>query len=134
MELLCFQQVFGNLSLNYTKSMRWTPSNIVSGMQSLMSKSSGKDAHISMEAMADIRRAMLDELTLCDYQISPLVQSRVSDADDIQDLWYLRGDLMAVIAATDGELAAKRKIAHISTMFKGLLPRGLSSRPSPLGE
>jgi hypothetical protein len=134
LELLCSQQVFDNLYQNYQKNMRWTTSNIVSGMQSLMSKSSAHETHDSKEAMADIRRAMLDELTLCDYQVSPLVQSRVSDAADIQDLWYLRGDLMAVIAASDGELAAKRKIAHISNMFKGLLPRGLSSRPSPLGE
>lgn len=114
--------------------MRWTTSNIVSGMQSLLSKSSGQESQNAIEALADIRQAMLDELAICAYRINPVVQTRVSDAADIQDLWYLRGDLMAAIAATDGEAAAKRKMAHISNMFRGQLPRGLSSRPSPLGD
>ncbi|MBI3229934.1 MAG: hypothetical protein HYZ45_07070 [Burkholderiales bacterium] len=103
-------------------------------MQTLLSKNSGVDGRQSVEALADIRRAMLDELAICAYRVNPTVEMSVTGATDIQDLWYLRGDLMAAIAATDGEAAAKRKMAHISTMFKGLLPRGLSSRPSPLGD
>lgn len=114
--------------------MRWTTSNIVSGMQSLLSKSAGQENQNAMEALADIRQAMLDELAVCAYRINPMVRMRVSGATDIQDLWYLRGDLMAAIAATEGEAVAKRKMAYISNMFTGLLPRGLSSRPSPLGE
>lgn len=114
--------------------MRWTTSNIVSGMQSLLSKGSEQDSQNTVEALADIRQAMLDELTICAYRINPVVQMRVSNAADIQDLWYLRGDLMAAIAANDGEVAAKRKMTNISNMFRGLLPRGLSSRPSPLGD
>ena len=114
--------------------MRWTTSNLVSGMQSLLSKGSDQDSQESQSGLDDIRQAMLDELAIRAYQIHPAVQMRFSKASDIQDLWYLRGDLMAVIAATDGEATAKLKMAHISNMFKGLLPRGLSSRPSPLGE
>jgi hypothetical protein len=114
--------------------MRWTTSNIVSGMQSLLSKSPCQEGHNAMEALADIRQAMLDELTICAHRINPAIHMRVNGAVDIQDLWYLRGDLMAAIAEADGEAAAKRKMAHISTMFKGLLPRGLASRPSPLND
>lgn len=114
--------------------MRWTTSNIVSGMQALLSKGSGQESQNALEALADIRQAMLDELTICAHRINPAIQMRVHGAADIQDLWYLRGDLMAAIAETDGEAAAKRKMAHISNMFKGLLPRGLASRPSPLND
>jgi hypothetical protein len=39
---------------------------------------------------------------------------------------------MAVLAAMHGETIARKKMAFISGKFKGLLPRGLSSRPSPL--
>ena len=115
--------------------MRWTTLNIVSGMQSLLSKGVDQDtSDLSSDALEDIRQAMLDELAIRAYQTYPAVQMRVSGASDIQDLWYLRGDLMAAIAAREGEAAAKLKMAHISNMFKGLLPRGLSSRHSPLGE
>ncbi|OYU43792.1 MAG: hypothetical protein CFE44_16445 [Burkholderiales bacterium PBB4] len=63
-----------------------------------------------------------------------MVQLRVSYANDIQDLWYIRGELMTILADLYGEAKAKAKILQISDMFKGLLPSGLSSRPSPLGE
>ena len=103
-------------------------------MQALLSKGSEQHSRESDEAFEDIRRAMLDELAICAYRVNPILQMRVTDASDVQDLWYLRGDLMAAIAANEGEVAAKRKVSHISNMFRGLLPKGLSSRPSPLGD
>jgi hypothetical protein len=114
--------------------MRWKASNLVSGMHALLSKHSESESLRTIEALDDIRQAMLDELRTQTTQNHPLVQMRVNDASDIQDLWYLRGDLMAAIAASDGEAAARQKLAHISEMFRGLVPRGLSSRPSPLGD
>ena len=112
--------------------MRWTTSHIVSGMQALLSKCSSHETPSATEALADIRQAMLDELAICAHRITPVVRMRVSQAADLQDLWYLRGDIMAAIAATEGEAVARRKMEHISNMFRGQLPRGLSSRPSPL--
>jgi hypothetical protein len=47
-------------------------------------------------------------------------------------LWYLRGDLMAALAAMHGEVAARQRIAAITAMFHGLVPESLNSRPSPL--
>ena len=103
-------------------------------MQALLSKSSGPANRESDEALEDIRQAMLDELAICAYRTNPVLKMRVTEACDLQDLWYLRGDLMAAIAASEGEVTAKRKVSHISNMFRGLLPKGLSSRPSPLGD
>ena len=81
----------------------------------------------------DIKSAMLAALGDTGAEKYPVVQLKVSCANDIEDLWYLRGDLMAVLSAFSGEVAARRQINEISSMFKGMLPRGLISRPSPLG-
>lgn len=76
---------------------------------------------------------MLDAIGPSGASKFPVVQLRVSYANDIQDLWYLRGDLMAILANLYGEALARVQLTQISEMFKGLLPSGLSSRPSPLG-
>ena len=55
-------------------------------------------------------------------------------ADSIESLWFMRGELMAVLAAAHGEAAALELIATVSEMFEDLLPSGLRSRPSPLGK
>jgi hypothetical protein len=51
---------------------------------------------------------------------------------ELEDLWYLRGDLMAVLAGMYGELAARQKLESITKMFEYMLVPGLRSRPSPL--
>ena len=43
-----------------------------------------------------------------------------------------RKDVMAALAATQGEASARKKVQQITEMFHGLLPGSLSSRPSPL--
>ncbi len=109
--------------------MRWTPSNL---MNSLLKSSVGTEARLPARTLNDIRHAMLDILGERGAQAYPVVQLRVTYADDVQDLWYLRGDVMAAIAALDGEAAARKQLADINAMFEGLLPRGLSARSSPL--
>lgn len=74
---------------------------------------------------------MLDSLT--DLEENPQVlrvQARVLYATDVQALWYLRADLMNILADLNGELAAKARLVHITTMFNGLLPAAQKSRPS----
>lgn len=102
-------------------------------MQSLLGGSSGQQACRSHLAMDQIRQAMLESMGDPVTEAYPVVRLRVSYANDLQDLWYLRGDVMAAIAAMHGEAIARSKLTQISDLFKGLLPPGLSSRPSPLG-
>ena len=83
-------------------------------------------------SITEIREAMLSALGERGAQAYPVIQLRVTYAGDVQDLWYLRGDVMAAVADLDGELEARRALTSISTMFSGLLPRGLTSRLSPL--
>lgn len=80
----------------------------------------------------DIREAMLALMGETGAREFANVTRRVRYANDIQGLWYLRGDVLAALAATQGEAAARQKIQKITRMFDGLLPGSLSSRPSPL--
>lgn len=80
----------------------------------------------------DIREAMLALLGQAGTKQFANVTRRVRYANDIQALWYLRGDVLAALAATQGEMAAREKIQQITRMFDGLLPGSLTSRPSPL--
>lgn len=84
------------------------------------------------DQLEDIRQFMLDELGEFGEKNYPQIIRRVRYAQDAQDLWYTRGTVMAVLAAVHGETIAREKIDRISNQFKGLLPRGLSSRPSYL--
>jgi hypothetical protein len=57
---------------------------------------------------------------------------RIRYAVDVHALWYLRGDLMALLAGRHGEQVARERIEMLTEMFEEFLPQGLKSRPSPL--
>ena len=86
------------------------------------------------DAIGDIQEAMLDALGQAGTKGFPAVARRIMYAPDLQALWYLRGDLMAALAALHGEASARHIIEDISGQFHGLLPRGMATRPSPLGK
>ncbi len=83
-------------------------------------------------ALEDIREAMLDGLEVKGAATASKLELKVTYASDLNDLWYLRGDVMAAIAAVDGEAVARHKLDQISSMFKGLLPKSLTARNSNL--
>ena len=113
--------------------MRWNPSYLKAGVDNLIGCFSIPKKNATTASLESIRQAMLDAIGPSGASKFPVVQLRVSYANDVEDLWYLRGDLMASIANLDGEATARARLAQISEMFRGLLPNGLSSRPSPLG-
>ena len=86
------------------------------------------------DATAEIQEAMQAALTPAGAKQFPGLLRRMQYAPDLQGLWYLRGDLMAAIASLHGEQHAREVIKDISAEFDGLLPGGLSTRPSPLGD
>jgi hypothetical protein len=112
--------------------MRWTPSNWITGVQSLLTALPSENQERDAAAQESIRQAMLDCLGEPAVAAHPVVALRVAHANDLQDLWYLRGDLMGALASQHGEAVARRKLGQISDMFKGHVPKGLASRPSPL--
>jgi hypothetical protein len=111
--------------------MRWLKPTLRS-VYGLLGNPPAPTESILEDGTEDIREAMLAALGENGSRHFPQITRRIRYAADIQSLWYLRGDLMGALAAMHGEKAARQKIASISAQFQGLLPGGLSSRPSPL--
>lgn len=86
------------------------------------------------DSIEDIQESMLHALGPNGPRNFPSLNRRIHYAQDLQALWYLRGELMAALASLHGEAQARSTIKDISQQFEGLLPRGLSTRPSPLGD
>lgn len=85
--------------------------------------------------MKDIRQAMLDCLAgLSESHDLARVWARVLYAGDIQALWYLRAEVMTLLAGRRGEFSAHSQLARITPMFDGLLPSAQKSRPNRLGQ
>lgn len=112
--------------------MRWSGTHLVSGMQSLLSGISYFKTNSN--SLEDIRQVIMDEIDYQTFGRNQSLKQMIRSATDLQTLWYMRGDVMAAIAINEGEAIAKRKMAYISNQFKGLLPKGLTTRPSPLGD
>jgi len=87
-------------------------------------------SQIGIDEIRDSMLALLEDVA-DDKRLRTLTR-RISYAMDAQALWYLRGDLMAVLAGRYGEAAAREQLDAITRMFQDILPRGLKSRPSPL--
>ncbi len=112
--------------------MRWLKPNLRSSIYGLLGNPVGPSESMLERGMEDIRESMLTQLGEAGFKQFAQTTRRIRYASDVQALWYLRGDLMAALAAMHGELAARENIASITSMFQGLLPSGLNSRPSPL--
>ncbi|MFM2274795.1 MAG: hypothetical protein RL211_667 [Pseudomonadota bacterium] len=85
------------------------------------------------DRIEDIRRFM----EKCLRGVSPSdelahVRSRILYGRDVQSLWYVRSDVMNLIAATHGETLAREQLVVLTDMFRGLLPKGLDSRRGDL--
>ena len=112
--------------------MRWLKPNLRSSIYSLLGNPLPPSESILRVGVEEIRESMLMVLGDDGPTNYPQIVRRVRYANDVQVLWYLRGELMATLAATHGEMVAREKIRSITPMFHGLLPNGLSSRSSPL--
>ncbi len=58
---------------------------------------------------------------------------RIRCAATLQSLWFMRSDMMALLAPAVGEGEARHRLETISAPVREALPSGLRSRPSPLG-
>lgn len=74
----------------------------------------------------EIRDAMLGALTpyVALEPVLPKAWISIGVATDIQTLWYLRSDLMGLLADYCGEGAAREHVSIITEMFRGLIPHG----------
>jgi hypothetical protein len=112
--------------------MRWFKGTLRNSIYGLLGNPAAPTDSILESGLEDIREAMLALLGEAGKVQFANVTRRIRYANDIQALWYLRGDLMAALAAIRGEAAARQQVHQITRMFNGLLPGSLNSRPSPL--
>jgi len=115
--------------------MRWFKPNLRNSLHAIFS---GGPATVPPDEMylytiEDIRKKMLALASTVPDEQSAAARRRIRYADDIETLWFIRGELMGLLARTHGEAAALEQIDIVSEMFEDLLPPGLRSRPSPLG-
>ena len=112
--------------------MRWLKPNLKRSIYGLLGNPIPPSESVLENGTEDIREAMLAVLSESGAKQFPQLTRRIRYASDIQALWYLRGDLMAALAAMHGEVAARKRIDSITSQFRGLLPNGLNSRPNSL--
>ena len=115
--------------------MRWTKTNFRNGMHLLLGKNGPSAAEAWDDPIETIRSAMLLSLgppTAAGDPHSAHVMSRIRFSKDAEDLWYLRGDVLALLSASQGEAAAYDCMDALAPLFEGLLPRGLANRPARL--
>jgi len=112
--------------------MNWSTALLTSDIRQLLSRENLPAHSGKFVALERIREAMREAVADYEGRGSGELKLHIAGALDIYDLWYLRGDMLALIAINAGEATASRKTAQISAMFKGLLPKGMASRPSPL--
>lgn len=111
--------------------MRWLKPNLRNSINAILGLGHSVPPDTQQAySIEDVRESMLALVE--DDADKPHVKRRIRYAIDVQALWYLRGDLMAVLAGRYGEAAAREKLSSINEMFENLLPTGLRSRPSPL--
>ena len=117
--------------------MRWFKPNLRNSLHAIFSSSlqASQDDPDTIITIEDIRHRMLD-LLAAEAQSERLatVRRRIRYAVSVEALWFMRGELMAVLSRSQGEAAALEQISETSEMFDDLLPQGLRSRPSPLGK
>lgn len=91
-----------------------------------------EDPPVAHHRIDDIRQAMLRSLSPEMTERFPQIEQRILTAASVPALWFLRPELLMALAAHAGEEAAQRMVDEITCLFDGLLPGGLSSRPSRL--
>ncbi|MDE2605098.1 MAG: hypothetical protein KGL68_04160 [Burkholderiales bacterium] len=113
--------------------MRWFKTkDLRSSIYALFSVSTSEQRVEDAATMDQIREAMLALAGDEPGDRAAGVVRRIRYATDLQSLWFMRGELMQLLARNEGEAAAREKVDELSSLFTDLLPSALRSRPSPL--
>jgi hypothetical protein len=112
--------------------MSWFHAKLRSSFSALLGGSAPATAPIGEVSLEDIRQTMAELARQDTSDRSAKLQRRIRYASDVEALWFMRGELMGLLARGRGESAALEEIDRLSDMFSELLPQGLRSRPSPL--
>jgi hypothetical protein len=115
--------------------MRWFKTkDIRSSIYAMFTVSSAQRRPDDGSALESIRETMMALAEHDGSERGAGLARRIRYAMDLQALWFMRGELMGLLARTHGEAQARGKVEEVSSLFHDLLPPGLRSRPSPLSE
>ncbi|ROZ72048.1 hypothetical protein [Ramlibacter sp. WS9] len=81
-----------------------------------------------------LRSAMLE--ALAGISAAPgarALMHRIHVAGDAVGLWYMRPEVMSMLASYHGEAVARQTLARLGIHFQGILPEGLASQLRPTG-
>ncbi|MBV8620102.1 MAG: hypothetical protein JOY84_14640 [Curvibacter sp.] len=106
--------------------MNWNPSQALHRLGTWLTGRSDRPKRWRDSRLESVREAMLVSLGTADHENAKAVVQRIRYAADPDSLWYLRGDLLAALASTQGEQAARLHLRNITPLFEGLLPRSLT--------
>jgi len=113
--------------------MRWFKTkDLRSSIYAMFSVSTRASHAEDAASMDQIREAMLAMVAADKGDRAAGLVRRIRYATDLQSLWFMRGEVMQLLARDHGEAAAREKVDELSSLFAHLLPSGLRSRPSPL--
>lgn len=112
--------------------MAWDSTSIKNSLYSMLGLDSTRADVGRAHQLEQVRMAMLACLEGLDDNEVPALLWRIRYAKDVQTLWYLRSDLMGVLASRQGEAIARDQLCDITQLFRGLVPKGLMSRSSRL--
>ena len=117
---------------SFSRTMSWKSSKFASSLMSLFGDNSTTEPSRETR-MQEIRQAMLNCIDSTEGgPAGARVWAQVLYAADIQALWYIRPEVMTLMASLQGEAAAHARLASISAMFAGLLPAAQTTRPTRL--
>lgn len=96
-------------------------SRFASSFAALLKDTAVSDYDDRMEA---IRDAMLEALAphIASVTSMPKAWASIARATDVDSLWYLRSDLLGLLADYCGEPSARATLSTITEMFRGLIP------------
>ena len=113
--------------------MRWFKTkDLRSSIYAMFTVSTSAPRVDDQTTMDQVREAMLAMTGEDAGERAAGLARRIRYATDLQALWFMRGELMHLLARIHGEAAAREKLDELSALFSHLLPSGLRSRPSPL--
>jgi hypothetical protein len=110
-------------------SMRWNKPYVRgSSLHGLIGRDApASTAWVRDQQLEEVRRAMIGSLSGFSGCEVARMNIRLRYAGDIEALWYLRTDLLGILAPLQGEPYAKNVMAQVTLLFQGLLPRALGT-------
>jgi hypothetical protein len=116
------------VSMQINDPMSWKKSKFATSFMNLFIEVSTNES--TRARTQEVRQAMLNCLSgLPESALRDSVWARVLYAPDIQALWYLRSDVLTLLAGHAGEFDAHYQLRPITAMFTGLLPAAQKARP-----